>query len=223
MRTPEIVPRFVVDMLAQADGLIVDYDGTLADTARARETALAHALAMHATQLDLPWYRAHAGLSIQDLLAQMPAAAGLDHAMIIRASRTHLLEDLDRIEPIPGVLHLVRLAHAYQIPCAIASGTSGQLVHPGLHALGLTGLFSAVVVREDVPRGKPAPDLYLEAARRIGVPAARCLAVDDAPDGEQAARHAEMAVLTLRDGQLALPDADSTHTHPTPQAVHHDQ
>lgn len=223
MRNPETVPRFVADMLAQADGLIVDYDGTLAGTAGAREAALAHALAMHAVQLDLPWYRAHAGLSIQDLLAQMPAAAGLDHAAIIRASRAHLLEGLDRIEPIPAVLHLVRLAHAYQIPCAIASGTSGQLVHPGLHALGLTALFTAVVVREDVPRGKPAPDLFLEAARRLGVAAERCLAVDDAYDGEQAARQAEMAVLTLRDGKLSLPDADPTHTHATPQAVHRGQ
>jgi len=223
VNTPITIPRFVADLLAHADGLVVDYDGTLVDTAAAREAALTHALAMHGVQLDLPWYRAHTGLSIQDLLSQMPAAADLDHTAVIRASRNRLLHGLGRIQPIPQVLQLVRLARTYRIPCAIASGTSGELVRPGLDALGLTELFTAVVVREDTQHGKPAPDLYLHAAERIGVPAKRCLAIDDAPDGEEAAQRARMTVLTLRAGQLALPETDQTDSRVAPQAVHRGQ
>jgi beta-phosphoglucomutase-like phosphatase (HAD superfamily) len=59
-----------------------------------------------------------------------------------------------------------------------------------------------VVTREDVRAGKPAPDLFAEAARRLGVPPAQCLAVDDAPDGIAAAQAAGMRVLTLRNGRL---------------------
>jgi beta-phosphoglucomutase-like phosphatase (HAD superfamily) len=223
VNTPDTIPPFVADMLACADGLVVDYDGTIADTGAAREAALAHGLGMHGVQLDLNWYRRHSGLGIADLLSQMPTAAGLDHAAVIRASRAQLLQGLDRIEPISSALRLVRLAREHGIPCAIASGTSGELVRPGLDALGLTDLFNAVVVREDTQRGKPAPDLYLEAARRIGVPAARCLAVDDADDGVEAARRARMTVLTLHAGQLVLANSDPTDIHLAPQAVRRGQ
>ncbi|HEV2347908.1 MAG TPA: HAD family phosphatase [Actinocrinis sp.] len=207
MTSPDTIQRFIADMLAQAGGLIVDYDGTFADTGPARQTALTRALALHGSQLDPAWYRARTGLSIGDLLGELPDASHLDHDAIIAASRSQLLGCLDRIEPVPSVLHLVRLAVEHGIPCAIASGTSGALVHPGLDALGHTGLFAAVLVREDVAQGKPAPDLFLAAADRIGVPAARCLAVDDAPQGIEAAQRAGMAVLTLDSGLLArVPD-----------------
>lgn len=203
MTSPETVQRFVADMLAQASALIVDYDGTFAETGAARQTALARALALHGSHLDPAWYRARTGLSISDLLAELPDASRLDHDAIIAASRSQLLRCVDRIEPVPSVLALVRLAVEHAIPCAIASGTTRELVQPGLDALGHTGLFATVVVREDVANGKPAPDLYLAAAHRLGVPAAHCLAVDDAPQGIEAARRAGMAVLTLNSGLLA--------------------
>jgi beta-phosphoglucomutase-like phosphatase (HAD superfamily) len=201
--SPDTIQQFVADMLAQVGGLIVDYDGTFADTEPVRQTALARALALHGSQLDPAWYRARTGLSIGDLLGQLPDASHLDHDAIIAASRSQLLGCLDHIKPVPSVLHLVRLAVEHGIPCAIASGTSGALVRPGLDRLGHTGLFAAVVVREDVAQGKPAPDLFLAAADRIRVPAARCLAVDDAPQGVEAAQRAGMTVLTLDSGLLA--------------------
>lgn len=161
--------------------------------------------------LDPAWYRARTGLSIGDLLDELPDASRLDRDAIIAASRSQLLGCLDSIEPVPAVLDLVRLAVEHRIPCAIASGTTGALVHPGLDALGHTGLFAAVVVREDVARGKPAPDLFLTAADRLGIPAARCLAIDDAPQGIEAARRARMRVLTLRSGLLARVPNDAAH------------
>ncbi|MEV4872808.1 HAD-IA family hydrolase [Streptomyces syringium] len=75
---------------------------------------------------------------------------------------------------------------------------SGNLDVPRLSATGLEGLFDVVVTREDVARGKPAPDLFTEAARRLGVRPARCLVVEDADEGLAAARAAGMDAVDVR-------------------------
>jgi HAD superfamily hydrolase (TIGR01509 family) len=181
----------------------LDFDGTVADTTCGREQALRAALRPHGVRLDTGWYRRNVGLSIHDLLTALPGAEHLPHEEIIHASRTHLLATVRTISPIPCVLALLRAARRARLPCAVASGASRFLVEPGIDALGLAPLFATVVVREDAPRGKPAPDLYLEAARRLGVPLHACLAVDDAPDGIASARAAGMRVLTVVDGHLA--------------------
>lgn len=191
------------------EALVLDFDGTLADTTPSHEQALREALQPHCLDLDHGWYLRHAGLSIRDLLAELPGAQRLPHDEIIRQSRTHLLAAIRDITPVDCVATLLRAARHAGLPCAIASGGSRLLVQPGLEALGLSAEFDAVVAREDAPRGKPAPDLYIEAARRLGVPPGRCLAVDDAPDGVTAARAAGMHVLTLAGGHLAPADIDS--------------
>lgn len=184
------------------DVVVLDFDGTLADTSASREQALRAALQPHGLGLDPAWYLRHSGLSIGDLLAALPGARQLPHDEIIQQSRARLLATVRRVTPIGCAVTLLRAARCAGMPCAIASGASRLLVEPGLEALGLRDEFAVVVAREDVPRGKPAPDLYAEAARRLGVPPGRCLAVDDAPDGITAASAAGMRVLTLADGHL---------------------
>jgi beta-phosphoglucomutase-like phosphatase (HAD superfamily) len=183
--------------------VVLDFDGTLADTTPSHEQALRAALQPHGLDFDHGWYLRRAGLSIRDLLAELPGARHLPHDEIIQQSRTHLLDTVRSITPVGCVVTLLRAARRAGLPCAIASGASRLLVQPGLEALGLSAEFAAVVAREDAPRGKPAPDLYIEAARRLGVPPGRCLAVDDAPDGVTAARAVGMRVLTLAGGHLA--------------------
>ncbi|WP_372412697.1 HAD family hydrolase [Streptomyces luteireticuli] len=186
--------------------LILDFDGTLADTADSHEQALRAALHPYDVGLDHNWYRHHVGLSIHDLLNALPGGRPLPHDEIIRTSRTHLLATMHSIKPIPCVVALLSAARHAGLPCAVASGASGHLVHPGIDALRLTHEFAAAVAREDVAHGKPAPDLFLTAARRLGVPPEGCLAVDDAPDGVTAARAAGMHVITVVDGHLAPAD-----------------
>ncbi|MFE6164144.1 HAD family hydrolase [Streptomyces sp. NPDC056486] len=185
-------------------GLILDWDGTLADTHQARYRALTQALSPYHVALPETWYRQHAGLPILDLIALLPKP--VPTARVRAASSQLLLHHLQsgRLRPIPVTLALLQQAHAAGLPCAIASSTSLSLVTAGLSALGLLDAFQAVVTVEDVAQGKPAPDVFLEAARRIGVPALRCLAVDDAPDGIAAARAARMNVFTLSTDQTAL-------------------
>ncbi|WP_205752349.1 HAD family hydrolase [Cryptosporangium phraense] len=182
--------------------MVFDFDGTLADTTSLHEQALRAALEPYGLGLDPDWYRRHVGLSIHDLLTALSGSAQLPHQDIVQDSRAHLLAELHRITPIPCVGSLLRTARQAGLPCAVASGASRLLVHPGIDELGLRHEFTAVVAREDVPRGKPAPDLYLAAVRRLGVPPERCLAVDDARDGVASARAAGLPVLTLADGHL---------------------
>lgn len=185
------------------EALVFDFDGTLADTTDSHEQALRAALQPHGLDLDHDWYRHHVGLSIHDLLTTLPSGQLLPHDEIIRHSRTHLLATVHSITPIACVVTLLRAARRAGLPCAVASGASRLLVHPGIEALGLTDEFAAVVAREDVMHGKPAPDLFAEAARRLDVAPDRCLAVDDAPHGVTSARAAGMQVITVIDGHLA--------------------
>ncbi|MQS17614.1 HAD family phosphatase [Streptomyces kaniharaensis] len=183
--------------------LIVDFDGTLADTRQGHEDALHAALEPYGVVLDPTWYARHIGLSIRDLLAALPGGRALPHGEVIARSRAHLLAEVHTITPIACTVELLRRAQAAGLPCAVASGASQQLVGPGLDALGLRGAFEAVVAREDAARGKPHPELFLTAARRLGIAPGHCLAVDDAPDGVAAARAAGMRVLTIARAHLA--------------------
>ena len=150
--------------------------------------------------------------------------------------RSHGSDNNERLEFLGDaalnllVASLLYVARRAGLACAVASGASRALVGPGLQALGLAGEFAAVVAREDVARGKPAPDLFAEAARRLGVAPRACLAVDDAPEGVASARSAGMRVLTVIEHHLALPEDGSTAAandgtprhHPDQQTPSHD-
>ncbi|MGH3400924.1 MAG: HAD family hydrolase [Streptosporangiaceae bacterium] len=211
-REPAAVPGDDPAVLDGIAAVVFDFHGALADTTLSHEQALREALHPHGLDLDPGWYSRHAGLSIRDLLAQLPGARHLPHDEIIQRSRARLVATIDRITPIGSVITLLYAARRAGLPCAVASGASRLLVQPGLETLGLTDEFAAVVAAEDVPRGKPAPDLYTEAARRLGVPPSRCLAIDDTPDGVTAARAAGMHVLTVREGHLAAADGGGERT-----------
>lgn len=105
---------------------------------------------------------------------------------------------------IPGAADNVRRIAA-DVPIALASGAHRSLIDAALAAIGLTGVFGAVVSADEVARGKPAPDVYLEAARRLGVAPAGCLVVEDSGNGVRAGKAAGMRVV-LVPNQHALPD-----------------
>lgn len=217
-RTVAELPCALCDYSAIPDGIeaaVFDFDGVIADTTNSHEQALRAVLHERGVELDPAWYRQHAGLSIHDLLAELPAARHLPHDEIVGQSRARLLADVAGIAPIECVVCLLRSACRAGLPCAVASGASRLLVHPGLAALNLTGEFAAIITREDAVHGKPAPDLYAEAARRLHTAPGRCLAVDDAPDGLASARTAGMrVVLTVVDGHLS--PAENARAGPTP-------
>jgi beta-phosphoglucomutase-like phosphatase (HAD superfamily) len=184
--------------LEGVSAVITDWDGTVVDNTAARLHALTAALHPHRITLRPDWYRVHSGLPIRALLqALLTALTPPQIDQIIGTSRQLLLTGQPPT-PIPATLALLHRARAEQIPCAVASSAARVLVEAGIDALRLRTLFTTVVTAECTPRGKPAPDPYLEAARRPAVAPATCLAIDDAPDGITAATIASARCRRIR-------------------------
>jgi HAD superfamily hydrolase (TIGR01509 family) len=97
---------------------------------------------------------------------------------------------------IPGAVDAVR-AIAERWPVAIASSSNPELIEVVLRVSGLADVVAEAVSSQEVARGKPAPDVYLEAARRLGVDAARCAAVEDSHNGIRSAKAAGMRVVAV--------------------------
>jgi HAD superfamily hydrolase (TIGR01509 family) len=119
----------------------------------------------------------------------------------------------ERLPLIDGAHEAVRRLAA-RWPLAVASSSNRPLIDAVLTESGLAPLFRATVSSEEVERGKPAPDVYLEAARRLGVPAERCAAVEDSHSGIRSAKAAGMRVLAIPNptyppGEDALAEADA--------------
>ncbi|MGH2956468.1 MAG: HAD family hydrolase [Solirubrobacterales bacterium] len=117
-----------------------------------------------------------------------------------------------RLPLLPGAVDAVR-SLAATWPLAVASSANRGLVDLVLELAGLESVFRASVSSEEVDRGKPAPDVYVEAARRLGVDSAACVAVEDSTNGIRSAHQAGMAVIAIpnRDfppGERALKLAD---------------
>jgi HAD superfamily hydrolase (TIGR01509 family) len=127
---------------------------------------------------------------------------------------------------IPGAVDAVRRIAALW-PVAIASSSNPELIEVVLRVSGLERVVREAVSSQEVPRGKPAPDVYLEAARRLGVDPGRCAAVEDSHNGIRSARAAGMRVLALPNphfppGDEALASADAVLAsldELTPEAV----
>jgi HAD superfamily hydrolase (TIGR01509 family) len=118
----------------------------------------------------------------------------------------------ERLPLIEGAVAAVeRIASRW--PLGLASSSNRELIDAALDASGLAPRFRATVSSEEVDRGKPAPDVYLEAARRLGVSADRCAAVEDSRNGIRSAHAAGMRVVAIPNpayppGDEALAEAD---------------
>ena len=134
---------------------------------------------------------------------------------------------------VPGAVEAVDRLAAAGLRLALASSSNRELIDAVLRALELTALFEVTVSSEEVARGKPAPDVYVEAARRLDLEPGRCAAVEDSASGIRAAKAAGMRVVAFPNRHyppaaevLALADdvleslaelsADSLHATPPP-------
>ncbi|MBK8026917.1 MAG: HAD family phosphatase [Chloroflexi bacterium] len=111
--------------------------------------------------------------------------------------------------PRPGALELIEFITEQGIPCAIASSSPMAVIDTVVEARGWGGIFTMRVSGDDVKHGKPAPDIYLEAARRLGAPPEACLALEDSLNGTRAAVAARMVTIAVPD--LAHTTADAFH------------
>ena len=183
-------------------GYIFDLDGTLIDTMplhyRAWDAALRHHGLAEALNEDL--FYSLGGVPtvrVAELLGAHYRLTLNPHEVEITKERMFLerLSTVGHIEPVVAFARRVALTH----PIAIATGGQREIALPALKAAGLQDLFSIVVTPRDVGpgRGKPAPDMFLLAAEKMGVAAERCLVFEDAEPGIRAAQAAGMAVVRV--------------------------
>lgn len=180
-------------------GLIFDCDGTLADTAMMHYGVCSAVMAQFGVTMPWAWYLARVGLSLPGLLKALADEFGtvLDPADVLARALPLYSGKLEGVREVPVVAAIAR-RFAGVVPMAVASAGQRVVVEGTLEAIGLRKLFGAVVAMEDVRRGKPAPDLFLEAARRLAVPAAECVVYEDTDEGLEAARRAGMRAVDVR-------------------------
>lgn len=128
------------------------------------------------------------------------------------ATRTFFDASL-RFEPMPGISALLGALVAAGVPRGIASTAGSKWVLRGLDGLGLTSTFGAIVTGDQVARGKPAPDVYLEAARRLKIAPERCVAVEDSEPGLRSARAAGMKTIAIPHPLTRLHDHSDADLH----------
>ena len=180
-------------------GLIFDFDGTLADTMPLHWRAWQVVRQRHPFDFTEDRFYALGGIPSRDILAALNREQGLslDAQVLAREKEDAYLALLEQIRPIEPIVAIVRQHHG-RLPMAVASGGTRRVIEKVLGYLNLGSLFQAVVTSEDVVRQKPAPDIFLEAARRIGVAPQLCRAYEDTELGLAAIRAAQMEAVDVR-------------------------
>jgi beta-phosphoglucomutase family hydrolase len=180
--------------------LIFDFDGTLADTMPLHYRAWQVLMRRHAFQFSRERFYALGGVPSRDILRTLRQEQGLslDPLAVAREKEETYLALLDEVSVIPEIVSIAR-RHYGRLPLAVASGGSRRVIHRVLGHLEIDHLFQAVVTSEDVTRQKPAPDIFLEAARRLGVAPASCRAYEDTDIGLAAIRDAGMEAVDVRE------------------------
>jgi beta-phosphoglucomutase family hydrolase len=195
---------------------IFDLDGTLVDTMPTHYRAWTEIANRHGLSFPEARFYSLGGVPTAKIAGLLIAEAGLtlDPVAIAREKEQAYFDSLASgagVQPIDVVLELAR-QHRAEGPMAVASGSVRRLVERTLELLGIRAWFAAVVAAEDTTRHKPEPDVFLEAARRLGVDPARCLVYEDTDIGLEAAHRAGMAAVDVR--KLIAPEPRSP-TAPT--------
>ena len=186
-------------MTHSADAVIFDLDGVLVDSehvwdavreelARERggrwhDRAQADMMGMSSTE----WSR-----YMHDVIGLPEPPQQID-AEVVRRMRERYAQELPLVDG--GVEAVRRLAADFRL--GLASSSNRPLIDAVLEQAGIAGLFEATVSSEEVEHGKPAPDVYLEAARRLGVAPERCVAIEDSANGIRSAKAAGMRVAAI--------------------------
>jgi HAD superfamily hydrolase (TIGR01509 family) len=181
------------------EAVVFDMDGVLIDSEERWDAARRAVVAAAGRPFPGSATRAMQGMSAPEWEAYMHDELGVPEPPqrigreVVDAMAAGYRDDLPLL---PGATTAVeQLAAAY--PLAIASSANRELIELVLELAGLHDQFAAYVSSEEVARGKPAPDVYLEAARRLGRDAARCAAIEDSSNGLRSAHAAGLAVVAV--------------------------
>lgn len=199
-------------MAAQA--VLFDLDGVLADSEPIHLAAEQAMLAHYGAELSHAAKQQFVGLSNAEIMRGLIDLFGLDadpgELATLKARYQRRL--LPELRGFAATAELVARLRTAGVPIAVASGSTRENIDASLAAVGLLEAFDVRVSAEEVAEGKPAPDIFLEAANRLGVPASGCVVIEDAVPGVRAARAAGMGCVAIPtitdplDGAFGLAD-----------------
>jgi HAD superfamily hydrolase (TIGR01509 family) len=180
-------------------GIIFDCDGTLADTMPLHWKAWQVISLKYGIEFPESRFYALGGVPTRQITQMLAAEQGLtfDVTAVAHEKDEAYLPFLPTVQRIEPVVQVAREAYG-KIPLAVASGGTRPIVERVLEHCGILSLFAAIVTSEDVVRQKPAPDIFLEAARRIGIPAENCRGYEDTDLGMEAIIAAGMDAVDVR-------------------------
>lgn len=188
-----------IDIPPHVRGLVFDCDGTIADTMPLHYEAWVAALKEQSVEFSEALFYELAGMPTAQIIEMLNERHG--HHMPVQETADHkesLYQQLiPRVVPIEPVVLLVK-QFAGRLPMAVATGGTQAICRKTLGSLGLLEYFQHIVTADDVRHGKPAPDIFLEAARRLGVPPESCYAFEDGELGLRSARAAGMTAIDIR-------------------------
>lgn len=178
-------------LIDSSGGVIFDNDGTVVDTMPAHYLAYVAALDPHGIKFPRELFYGLAGMpagTIVDKLKSEQGKSDVCTAKILEARSNALGKTLQHVKGIKPVLELLRYAKSKGKKVAIASGSESKEVKKSLEAAGLDWKsdFDAFVTREDVTNGKPDPETFIVAARRMGLDLSDCVGLEDGELGIQA-------------------------------------
>ena len=186
----------------RVDAVVFDMDGLMLDTEPLYRDAWQEAASRLGYEIDDALYATFTGRSTKDCEADLLRHSG--SAFPLDAFRRHWPSLWEAaagrgIDTKPGLLELLAFLEERSLATAVATSSDAAYAALSLRHAGLGERFRVLVTADQVPRGKPAPDLFLEAARRLGVDPARCLALEDSSAGILAARAAGMTGILVPD------------------------
>lgn len=179
--------------------LIFDCDGTLANTMPLHWQAWQVVTTRHGLTFPEARFYALGGVPSRHILQMLreEQRLSIDPIAVSREKEEEYLKLMAQVGPIHEVVEIAK-DHAGKLPMAVASGGTKPVIEKVLRHLSIRDLFGAVVTSEDVVHQKPAPDIFLEAARRLGVSPEYCRAFEDTDLGLTAIRAAGMDAIDVR-------------------------
>lgn len=194
--------------------LIFDFDGLILDTETPEVKIWQELYASYGQEFPLDeWVRTVVGATVANLdpVTRLEHLTGLpfDRQTVHEQAHQARLDWLAVLPPLPGVAEYLNTARSLGLSLAVASSSPHAWVDGYLHRLDFYDLFDAVICREDAPRIKPEPDLYLAALSALHVRADQVLAFEDSPNGVIAAKKAGVRV-------VGVPNAVTTRLGPLP-------
>ena len=188
-----------INIPPETKGLIFDCDGTLVDSMPMHMHAWQQAFQLSANDYDHDLLYSLKGMKETDVIITYNQHHGtnLDPEEMVRIKHRFLSKDIPNVKPIDIVVDIAKTYYR-KMPLAVVSGSPKKIVHPELEAIGILDLFETILTADDPFKPKPAADIFLEAAVRIGIEPKYCQVFEDGDPGLESARNAGMLATDIR-------------------------